>query len=224
MPELKACIFDMDGVIVNSADFHFTAWKVIAAELAIDLEDDFETQLKGISRVDSLEKILQKGNLVLDNETKIALMQKKNDIYLESIASIQQADLLPGVLDLLKELKASGIKIALGSSSKNAQIILDRTEITSFFDEVIDGNKVKLSKPDPEVFLRGAAGLGLNPDECIVFEDAVSGVTAANEGGFYSVAIGDPKDFPNADYIVNGLHEVNLEKLKEMFSNHDKVS
>jgi len=151
MPELKACIFDMDGVIVNSAEFHFTAWRRIASDLAIDLNDDFEIQLKGISRVDSLEK----------------------------------------------------------------------TEITHFFDEIIDGNKVKLSKPDPEVFLRGATGLGCDPSNCLVFEDAVSGVTAAKAGGFFSIAIGDKKDFPHADHVINGLHELNLAKLKEIFSKHD---
>lgn len=224
MPELKACIFDMDGVIVNSADFHFIAWKQIASDLAIDLEDEFETQLKGISRVDSLEKILQKGNLVLDNDTKVRLMNKKNDIYLESISNIKQEDLLPGVLDLLNELKQNSVKVALGSSSRNAQIILDKTNITPFFHEVIDGNKVKLSKPDPEVFLKGAASLNLDPSECVVFEDAVSGVEAAKKGGFYCIAIGDPTHFPHADHVISGLHELNLSQLKEIFSQHDKVS
>ncbi len=221
MAELKACIFDMDGVIVNSADLHFLAWKQIASGLAIELEDQFEVQLKGLSRVDSLEKILQKGNLVLDNETKISLMDKKNAIYLESIKNQTQADLLPGVLNLLKELKENSIKIALGSSSRNAEIILEKTGIASFFDEVIDGTKVKLSKPDPEVFIRGAAGLGVKPSECLVFEDAISGVEAANKGGFFSVAIGEAKDFSHADHIINGLHEVNLEKLREIFFHHD---
>lgn len=217
MSELKACIFDMDGVIVNSADFHFQAWKKLAAGLRIELEDDFEIQLKGISRIDSLEKILAKGNLLLDNETKLSLMHKKNEEYLESISGLKQEDLLPGVLDFLKECKFNGIKIALGSSSKNADIILEKTEIKSFFDEVIDGNKVKFSKPDPEVFLKGAAGLNFSPSEIVVFEDAVSGVSAAKAGGFYCVAIGNPEEFKQADYVIDGIYQMKLDKLKSIF-------
>ncbi|MFK7755978.1 MAG: beta-phosphoglucomutase [Flavobacteriales bacterium] len=218
MAELKACIFDMDGVIVNSAEFHFDAWKKLAAELSINLSDDFEAELKGISRVDSLEKILAKGNLVLDNDTKLALMRKKNDEYLASITSLTQKDLLPGVLDFLRECKANGIKIALGSSSRNAEIILEKTEIASFFDEVIDGNKVKFSKPDPEVFLKGAAGVGVSPSEAVVFEDAISGMKAAKSGGFFCVAIGDPAEFAEADHVMDGLHQMNLSQLKSIFS------
>jgi len=217
MSKLKACLFDMDGVIVNSAEFHFDAWKRLASELSIDLEDDFEVQLKGISRVDSLEKILSKGNLILDNDTKLSLMKKKNEWYLESIKNLKPSGLLPGVKSLLDELKESGIKIVLGSSSRNAQIILERTEILSYFDEVIDGNKVKFSKPDPEVFLKGADGVGVHPSEAIVFEDAVSGVQAAKDGGFFCVAVGDPKDLFQADYVVDGLHQINLDKLNSIF-------
>ena len=217
MAELKACIFDMDGVIVNSAEFHFQAWKMLAEELRINLDDDFEVQLKGISRVDSLEKILAKGNLVLDNDTKHSLMQKKNDEYLESIKGLKQQDLLPGVLDFLNECKLNGIKIVLGSSSKNADIILEKTEITHFFDEIIDGNKVKFSKPDPEVFLKGAAGVNIQPEHIVVFEDAVSGVKAAKTGGFCCVGIGNPEELNEADYVINGLHEMSIDKLKSIF-------
>ena len=218
MPKLKACIFDMDGVIVNSADFHFVAWKQLASELSIELDDDFEVQLKGISRVDSLEKILRKGNLFLDNETKISLMEKKNEAYLDSISGLTKADLLPGVLTFLEELKKNNILIGLGSRSKNAQLILDKTEISSYFKEVIDGNKVKLSKPDPEVFLKGAKGLGVSSSETIVFEDAVSGVKAAKTGGFYCIGIGNKSELEEADHVVSGLDEINLEKLKSIFN------
>ena len=221
MAEIKACIFDMDGVIVNSADFHFHAWKKLAAELRIDIDDDFEIQLKGISRVDSLEKILAQGNLVLDNDTKLSLMRNKNEEYLESITGLKQEDLLPGVLDFLKECKANGVKIALGSSSKNADIILDKTDIKSYFDEVIDGNKVKFSKPDPEVFLKGAAGMNIAPSEIVVFEDAVSGVQAAKSGGFYCVAVGNPEEFQQADYVIDGLHQMNLDKLNSIFNHQN---
>ncbi len=217
MAELKACIFDMDGVIVNSAEFHFDAWRKLASKLSIELSDDFESELKGISRVDSLEKILAKGNLILDNDTKLGLMQKKNEEYLASITSLTQNDLLPGVLEFLTECKDNGIKIALGSSSKNAEIILEKTEIASFFDEVIDGNKVKFSKPDPEVFLKGAAGVGVLPSEAVVFEDAISGMKAAKAGGFFCVAIGDPAEFSEADYVMDGLDQINLSQLKSIF-------
>jgi beta-phosphoglucomutase len=158
---------------------------------------------------------------VLDNDTKLSLMRNKNEEYLESITGLKQEDLLPGVLDFLKECKANGVKIALGSSSKNADIILDKTDIKGYFDEVIDGNKVKFSKPDPEVFLKGAAGMNIAPSEIVVFEDAVSGVQAAKSGGFYCVAIGNPEEFQQADYVIDGLHQMNLDKLNSIF-NHQK--
>ncbi|MEJ6681542.1 MAG: beta-phosphoglucomutase [Flavobacteriales bacterium] len=218
MAELMACIFDMDGVIVNSTDFHFNAWKKLADELRIDIDNDFKIHLKGISRVDSLEKILAKGNLVLDNDTKLSLMRNKNEEYLESITGLKQEDLLPGVLDFLKECKANGVKIALGSSSKNADIILEKTDIAGYFDEVIDGNKVKFSKPDPEVFLKGAAGMNIAPNEIVVFEDALSGVQAAKSGGFFCVALGNPEELKQADYVIDGLHQINLDKLKSIFN------
>ncbi len=215
---IQACIFDMDGVIVNSADFHFKAWKELALSLSIQLEDEFEAELKGISRVDSLEKILAKGNLVLDNDTKLSLMAKKNEEYLKSIQNLKQEDLLPGALAFLKECKNAGIKVALGSSSKNAEIILEKTEIATYFDVVIDGNKVKFSKPDPEVFLKGADGLGVSPSHTVVFEDALSGMEAAKAGGFFCVAIGDEEEFKEADYVIDGLHQMNLEKLNSIFN------
>ena len=217
MAELKACIFDMDGVLVDSAVFHFESWKRLAKELSIDLKDDFEAQLKGISRVDSLEKILAQGNLVLDNDTKVALMEKKNQQYLESIVSLKQEDLLPGTIDFLKELHDNGIKIALGSSSKNAMIILEKTNIKHLFSAIIDGNKVKFSKPDPEVFLRGAAECGIDPSEAVVFEDAISGVKAAKSGGFYCIGIGEKEELSEANHVINGLHEMNLNKLQDLF-------
>jgi beta-phosphoglucomutase len=211
--QLKACLFDMDGVIVDTAKYHFHAWARLAESLGVPFTEEQNEQLKGVSRVDSLEKILAWGNLQLNNAKKLELMELKNKWYLDFVATVTPEEMLPGTLDLLKSLKEHGIKIGLGSSSKNSILILDKLGIMSFFDTIVDGNKITLSKPNPEVFLRGAHELGFKPSEIIVFEDALSGVEAAKTGGFYCIGIGSGDVLTKADRVVANLGEVNLNDL-----------
>lgn len=205
MAEIRACIFDLDGVIVDTASHHFVAWQNLAEELGVPFSAEDNESLKGVSRVDSLEYILKKGGLVLDPATKVQLMDRKNAHYLELAGKTSPSDALPGVVALIHELKALGIKVALGSSSKNAEMILTRLSLLDAFDTLVDGNHITLSKPDPEVFLMGAKALGLDPAECLVFEDAQSGIDAANAGGFPVIGIGQPKALTGAAAVVDGF-------------------
>ena len=202
MAELRACLFDLDGVIVDTAKHHFVAWQRLAEELGIPFTVEDNEGLKGLSRVDSLEVILAKGNLVLDAQTKLHLMDKKNAHYLELIATMDPGEVLPGVAKFISELQAEGVRIALGSSSKNAPQILELIGLMPAFDAVIDGNQIILSKPDPEVFLLGAQALGLPPEACLVFEDAVAGVEAARAGGFPVIGVGSPSVLGAADAVI----------------------
>jgi beta-phosphoglucomutase len=211
--QLKACLFDMDGVIVDTAKYHFLAWSRLAESLGVPFTEEQNEQLKGVSRVDSLEKILAWGNIQLNNAKKLELMELKNKWYLDFVATVTPQEMLPGTLDLLKSLKANGIKIGLGSSSKNSILILEKLDIMSYFDTIVDGNKITLSKPNPEVFLRGAQELGCKPSEIIVFEDALSGVEAAKLGGFYCIGIGSAEVLTQADRVVAHLGEVNVDEL-----------
>ena len=219
--KFRACIFDLDGVIVNTAEHHFVAWKQLAEELGVPFSETDNEKLKGVSRVESLEYILRKGGLVLDPATKLQLMDRKNAHYLSLARQTKPSDALPGVLDLLHDLRSAGVGIALGSSSKNAELILDRLDIGSFFDVIVDGNRITLSKPDPEVFLMGAKQLNLDPAHCLVFEDAQSGIDAARAGGFPVIGIGNSDDLEGADLIISGfkglrwMELVNLLDLKK---------
>lgn len=211
MDKLKALIFDLDGVIVTTEHNHFIAWKRTANSLGIDFEEEHNELLKGVSRVDSLKKILELGAKTISTEEFNELLISKNDFYVDSIQDLNQTDLLPGVLSLLQEAKSKGIKLGIGSSSKNANFILKLLKIDHFFDVVIDGNGVNHPKPHPEVFLNGAKALNLAPEECIVFEDAASGITAAKAGGFITIAVGNPNIAEMADTYFNDLTEFSLE-------------
>ena len=213
MVTLKACIFDLDGVIVDTARHHFAAWKSLADELVISFTEEDNERLKGVSRVDSLDYILQKGNLILDSATKLQLMEKKNTLYLEMAAATASTDVLPGVVSLMDEMAASGIKIGLGSSSKNARSILDKLQLTSRFSTIVDGNNITLSKPDPEVFLKAAAAMNVAPEDCLVIEDAQSGVEAAITGGFYAIGVG--KDLELAHAQLESLEGQTMERIFE---------
>ena len=212
--ELKGCLFDMDGVIVDSAAHHFVAWKRLADELSIPFTEQDNHAVKGLSRVDSLEHILRMGHLQLDEKTKLKLMAQKNAWYLDLIKGMRAKDILPGARELIEELVAEGIKVGLGSSSRNAQMILDNVGLTPLFDTVVDGNHITLSKPDPEVFLKGTQALGLDPRQVVVFEDAESGVKAAKTGGFFAVGVGSEEQLGQADVVVSSMKEVTLRDLK----------
>ena len=208
MAEIRACIFDLDGVIVDTASHHFVAWRQLADELGVPFSEEDNEALKGVSRVDSLEYILNKGGLVLDAATKVRLMERKNAHYLELAGQTTPEDALPGVVKLIDELKASGMKVALGSSSKNAEMILTRLKLIDRFDALVDGNHITLSKPDPEVFLMGAKALNLAPEQCLVFEDAQSGIDAANTGGFPVIGIGNTDSLSKASAVIPGFGHV----------------
>jgi beta-phosphoglucomutase len=213
----QGCIFDLDGVIVNTSHHHFIAWKRLAQELGVPFDEKDNERLKGVSRVDSLEFILDKGNLVLDSNTKLRLMDKKNQHYLNLASEIQPSDTLPGIMSLLGELKKNGVGIALGSSSKNARQILTKLGLLASFDALIDGNHVTLSKPDPEVFLKGALALGLKPKYCLVIEDAKAGVEAAIAGGFTVLGVGEEKELEEADAIVSSFIDLNWNEIQNLF-------
>jgi beta-phosphoglucomutase len=210
--KIKGLIFDLDGVLVTTEHNHFIAWKNTAEILGIPFNEEDNEQLKGISRVDSLKKILELGNKTISNETFNELLTKKNEYYLNSIADINQSNLLPGVLSVLKNAQLHGLKCAVGSSSKNARFILSKLQIDSYFSVIVDGNDVSVPKPHPEVFLKGAQQMGLEPFECIVFEDAKSGVQAAKEGGFTVIGVGNPTLIDFVDSYLLNLNDFSLEE------------
>ena len=203
---MQAALFDLDGVIVDTAKFHYLAWRELANGLGFDISEEQNEQLKGISRMESLERILQFGNATLSGDEKVRLATIKNARYVDMIKQIDASEILRGAKEYLVELRGRGVKIALGSASKNAEIILTNLGILPLFDAVIDGNKVGKSKPDPEVFLLGAQALGVAPAACVVYEDAAAGVEAAKAGGMYAVGIGHAENLPGADIVVPGLY------------------
>ena len=206
LDSMQAALFDLDGVIVDTAKFHYLAWRELANGLGFDLTEAQNERLKGISRMESLDVILSMGGVTLSAEEKVRLATIKNARYVEMIKTIDASEILRGAKEYLLELRARGVRIALGSASKNAEIILRNLGIFELFDAVIDGNKVSKSKPDPEVFLLGAQALGVAPSACVVYEDAAAGVEAAKAAGMYAVGIGLAENLPLADIVVPGLY------------------
>ena len=190
---MKAFIFDLDGVLVDTAKYHFLAWGRLAKELNIPFTEEDNERLKGVSRVKSLEIILGIGQKNIPQEQKDELLIKKNEWYLEYIHQLDASEILPGVADFLRDAKADGMLLAVGSASKNAPLILDKLNLTHFFEIIVDGNMVTEAKPDPQVFTKAADHMNVPYAECVVFEDAQAGIEAANTAGMYSVAI-DHKD------------------------------
>jgi beta-phosphoglucomutase len=206
--EMRAAIFDLDGVIVDTAKYHYLAWKRLANELGFDFTEADNEKLKGVSRVRSLEILLEIGRLSLDDASKLQLAARKNDWYVDYIRQMDVSEILPGVPEYLRSIRAKGVKTAIGSASKNAPLILDRLEISSLFDVIIDGNKVSKAKPDPEVFLRAAEAVHVPAAECVVFEDAEAGIEAAHRAGMGAVGIGRPSILKEADAVISGLHQL----------------
>jgi beta-phosphoglucomutase len=211
---ISGCIFDLDGVIVDTAKYHYLAWKKLATILNIEFTEEDNERLKGVSRMASLDIILEIGNRVYDEKAREEYASLKNKWYLDYINRMMPDDILPGSLEFISELKYSGIKVALGSASRNTPLILERLGIGSLFDGIADGNIVSKAKPDPEVFLTAAKMIGVPPEECIVFEDAVAGVEAALKAGMRCVGIGSEKTLKNAHIVVSGLDKLNLRKLR----------
>ncbi len=210
--KIKALIFDLDGVLVTTEHNHFVAWKNTAEVLGISFNEEDNEQLKGISRVDSLKKILEMGSKIISEDYFNELLTKKNEFYLNSIQNLNQTNLLPGVLELLKKAKDMGLKCAVGSSSKNARFILSKLEIDIYFTAIVDGNDVSYPKPHPEVFIKGAELMGVEPSQCIVFEDAQSGIQAAIKGGFVAFGVGNAALIDHVDYYIPNLIEFSPEE------------
>ncbi|MCT4623893.1 MAG: beta-phosphoglucomutase [Schleiferiaceae bacterium] len=209
---ITTLIFDLDGVIVDTAKYHFKAWKKLANSLGIDFSEEENEQLKGVSRRGSIDKILTWGNLELTEERIEELMHQKNQWYLEYMGNMDASEILPGVVSILNQAKAKKMKIALGSASKNAPLILDKVNLTHYFDAIIDGNVVTTSKPDPEVFVKGAEDTQSKAEECIVFEDSLAGVEAAINGKMIAVGIGHPQTLKQAHLNLQGFDQIDLEK------------
>ncbi|MEC0240708.1 beta-phosphoglucomutase [Paenibacillus dokdonensis] len=205
LEHMKGSIFDLDGVIVDTAKYHFLAWRELAKELGFEFTEEHNERLKGVSRMESLRILLEIGGVQATEAEQQCMAQEKNDRYVKYISQLDESELLPGVRTYLTGLRMRGIGIALGSASKNAEFILERLQIASLFDAVIDGNKVSKAKPDPEVFLKGCEALRLDPSHCVVFEDAAAGVQAGKAAGCGVVGIGRPEILSEADLVVSGL-------------------
>jgi beta-phosphoglucomutase len=210
---IRGFLFDLDGVLVDTAQYHFLAWQRMASELGIHFGEAENEQLKGVSRAESLNRILAWGGKTLSDAKKQHWMTLKNEWYLELVRGMPANDYLPGAHEFLVASRAAGIKVALGSASKNAPLILERLGWMPLFDALVDGNVVTASKPDPEVFLEGARRLGLQPEECVVFEDSEAGVEAARRGGMKVVGIGQGLD---ADLLVTGLDRLTPDQVAQL--------
>ena len=211
---IKAVIFDLDGVIVSTDDCHYKAWKKLADEESIYFDRKINDRLRGVSRMASLDIVLEKSKKLYTEEEKEKLAERKNNYYKEFIKKLTSDDILPGVIDNLEELKKSGIKIAIGSSSKNTPLILKQIGLLNYFDAVSDGNNITRSKPDPEVFLKAAEKLGILPENCLVVEDADAGIEAGKRGGMKTLSVNGANggDFETED-LVNFSICANIKKL-----------
>ncbi|MCZ6694880.1 MAG: beta-phosphoglucomutase [Bacteroidetes bacterium] len=215
MTSVKACIFDLDGVVVDTAIFHYQAWKRLADELGIKgFTEEENENLKGVSRQRSLEIILEIGGITFDQMTKDELTEKKNGWYVELISKMTPEDILPGVKHFFNELQRKGIKLGLASASKNARRILGRVGIESYFEAIVDGNRISKAKPSPEVFLLCAQDLQVDPVDCVVFEDAKAGIEAAKNGGMFSIGVGSSSILGEADFVISSFDEMNINRLQ----------
>ena len=212
----KAFIFDLDGVIVDTAKYHYLAWQKIANELNIEFTLEHNELLKGVSRVRSLDIILELGKVTASQEDKDRWLVQKNEDYLSYLVDMDESEILPGVFPILKFLKENNQPIALGSASKNARPILEKTGLLSYFDAVVDGNDVTNAKPDPEVFLMAAKLLNATPENSIVFEDSVAGVQAANIGNMTSIGIGDASTLHEAKHIFKDFTAIDTHFIEEL--------
>lgn len=214
MNRINGCIFDLDGVIVDTAKFHYMAWKRLADYLHIPFNKEDNEKLKGVSRKASLDIILSKGKLVLSDKDKDSLCTIKNNWYLEYISKLTSKDILPGVDEFLTLLKKNNIGIGLGSASKNALLILKNLNIVDYFDSIVDGNMVTKAKPDPEVFLKASELLKILPYECAVFEDSLAGIEAAKSAKMKAIGVGSPEILKAADAVIQDFKAVSLDILR----------
>ena len=207
MRKYDAVIFDLDGVICSTDEYHYLAWKELADSLALPFDRQYNNRLRGVSRIESLNLILALGERQYSDEEKQAMAQKKNDTYRRLLERMSPADVSDDVLSTLKALKKK-YPLAIGSSSRNTKFILSRIGLLDFFDVIVDGNDISASKPDPEVFLKAAAALSQQPSSCLVVEDAAAGIEAAVRGGFDSAGIGDASRLEGATYHIEKLSDL----------------
>lgn len=209
-------IFDLDGVIVDTAKYHYLAWKNLADELGIAFTEEENEKFKGVSRKRCLELLLEMGNISVSKEQFDTWLEEKNEDYLKYISKMDENEILPDVTKVLNYLKDKGIPMALGSASKNAVSILEKVDLMPYFDAIVDGTQVTKAKPDPEVFLIAAKRIGAEPENCVVFEDALAGIEAANIAGMESIGIGDVKILSDADHGFNNFTEIDLKFLDNL--------
>jgi beta-phosphoglucomutase len=214
----KCFIFDLDGVIVDTAKYHYLAWQKIAHQLGIEFTPEHNEELKGVSRVRSLDLILALGNMEASQENKNRWLVQKNEDYLSYLVDMDESEILPGVLPVLIYLKENNQKIVLGSASKNAKPILEKAKIINYFDAIVDGNDVSNAKPDPEVFIQGAKKVNFSNEECIVFEDSVAGVQAANIAGMTSVGIGEESILHEAQFVFPDFTHIDLNFIQNLIN------
>jgi len=212
----KGFIFDLDGVIVDTAKYHYRAWKTLADQLGFSFTHKHNELLKGVSRKRSLEILLAIGKVDASEEQKQYWMKAKNDEYLTYIRKMTAEEILPDVPKILNYLQTKEQPIALGSASKNAEEILNRVGLREDFTALVDGTHVSKAKPDPEVFLIGAKQLGVEPENCVVFEDAIAGIEAAKNAGMTAIGIGDANDLVGADYVFNDFTEISTEFIEQL--------
>ncbi len=210
----KACIFDLDGVLVDTAKYHYKAWSELAASLGFFLSIEDNERLKGVSRMASLDIVLSIGGIGATSAEKERFAAGKNARYVELISSMNPDEILPGVRKFLRDLKRREIPVALASASKNAAMILDAVGIRGYFDAVADGNNTSKAKPDPEVFLAAASGMGIDPKDCVGFEDAVAGVEAVLSAGMFCIGVGKPDILARADLVIPGFEGFALRNLR----------
>mgnify|MGYP002542297851 CR=1 FL=1 len=208
MKKYNAVIFDLDGVICHTDKYHYQAWKAVADELGIYFDEEINNRLRGVSRMESFEIILERYEGEMSEEEKECWTTKKNDIYKELLKNMSPADLSAEVKETLDNLRANGYKLAIGSSSKNARFILGQLGLGEYFDAISDGNNISKSKPDPEVFLRAAEFLGEKPEDCYVVEDAYAGIDAAKSAGMQAVGIGIAAGYAAADVKIQSFGEL----------------
>lgn len=210
MNKIKGAIFDLDGVLVDTAQYHYLAWRRLAQELGFSFTPEQNESLKGVSRMKSLDILLHTGGMKISDTGKVLLAEKKNKWYVEYLETLTEKDVLFHVEETLLQMRSLGIKTAIGSASKNTPLILQKTDLAKYFDTVVDGNDVSQAKPNPEVFLLGARRLQLLPGECLVFEDSAAGIEAANTAGMLSVYLGQPRSCISAALTIKDLSEFDI--------------
>lgn len=216
--ERKGFIFDLDGVIVDTAKYHYLAWKELADQLGINFTEEHNELLKGVSRARSLDILLSVGDVVLSDADKKMYMEQKNTRYLSYVAQMDDSEILPGIKELLTYLHKNNVPFSLGSASKNARVILEGVNLLDAFTAIVDGNDVSKAKPDPEVFLIAADKLQLNPENCIVIEDAAAGIEAAKRAKMISVGIGEEDMLGAADYLLNSTSKLSIAFAKNLLN------